>query len=130
MSSRPTGPTPSWSLRSPESSGDFKAAIKDLAAKGYGTWIDNDGKEHQNPVPKEWLEKRKKAKQSKNPSATLGANLTEWGNAKRLIKKHGENLRYSKSLGYWLEWDGCRWCPRSDRRHLEAGQGHRSKSRY
>lgn len=41
--------------------GDFKAAVKDLAARGYGTWIDDDGKEHQNPVPQDWKPKRAQA---------------------------------------------------------------------
>ena len=41
--------------------GDFKAAVKILAEKGFGTWIDDDGKEHQNPVPREWFEKRTKS---------------------------------------------------------------------
>jgi hypothetical protein len=44
--------------------GDFKAAIKALAEKGFGTWIGDDGREHQNPVPKEWFERKKKASQS------------------------------------------------------------------
>jgi putative DNA primase/helicase len=38
-------------------------------------------------------------------------NLTEWGNARRLIAAHGSRLRYSRPLGLWLEWDGCRWRP-------------------
>ena len=40
-------------------SGDIGKAIKALAEQGYGTWIDNDGTEKQNPVPKGW--KRTKA---------------------------------------------------------------------
>jgi hypothetical protein len=38
---------------------DWKACVKDLAAQGYGTWIDEDGQEHQNPVPKDWKKKDK-----------------------------------------------------------------------
>lgn len=38
-------------------------------------------------------------------------NLTEWGNAKRLVAAHGKRLRYCKPLGLWLEWDGTRWRP-------------------
>ena len=34
--------------------GDFKACTKALAENGYGTWIDNDGTEKQNPAPKDW----------------------------------------------------------------------------
>jgi hypothetical protein len=45
---------------------DIGAAVKELAAKGFGTWIDDDGKEHQNPVSKEWFESRKKAQGARN----------------------------------------------------------------
>jgi P4 family phage/plasmid primase-like protien len=38
-------------------------------------------------------------------------NLTEWGNARRLVVAHGTRLRYCKPLSQWFEWDGCRWCP-------------------
>jgi P4 family phage/plasmid primase-like protien len=38
-------------------------------------------------------------------------NLTEWGNAKRLVAAHGTRLRYCKPLNQWFDWDGCRWCP-------------------
>jgi Virulence-associated protein E/Bifunctional DNA primase/polymerase, N-terminal len=31
--------------------GDWKACVKDLVQQGYGTWIDDDGQEHQNPPP-------------------------------------------------------------------------------
>ena len=34
--------------------GDFKACTKALAENGYGTWIDNDGTERQNPPPPGW----------------------------------------------------------------------------
>jgi P4 family phage/plasmid primase-like protien len=36
-------------------------------------------------------------------------NLTELGNARRLIARHGHRLRYCKPLGSWLEWDDKRW---------------------
>jgi hypothetical protein len=32
--------------------GDWKACVKDLAAQGYGTWVDAEGKHHPNPRPK------------------------------------------------------------------------------
>lgn len=34
--------------------------------------------------------------------------LTDYGNAERLIARHGDNLRFSPGLG-WLVWDGFRW---------------------
>lgn len=38
-----------------------------------------------------------------------GFNLTDLGNAERLIAQHGDNLRYSYAWGRWLAWDGRRW---------------------
>ncbi len=34
--------------------GDFTEAVKVLAKDGFGTWIDNNGTEKQNPPPKDW----------------------------------------------------------------------------
>ncbi|MEJ7872120.1 MAG: phage/plasmid primase, P4 family [Rubrobacteraceae bacterium] len=36
-------------------------------------------------------------------------NLTDLGNASRLIAHHGEDLRYCYPWGSWLIWDGRRW---------------------
>jgi putative DNA primase/helicase len=36
-------------------------------------------------------------------------NLTDLGNAERLIHRHGRNLRYCWLWGKWLVWDGKRW---------------------
>jgi len=36
-------------------------------------------------------------------------NLTDMGNAERLIKRHGEYLRYCYETGYWLVWNGKVW---------------------
>jgi putative DNA primase/helicase len=36
-------------------------------------------------------------------------NLTDLGNAARLIHRHGENLRYCWLWGKWLVWGGKRW---------------------
>jgi len=43
------------------------------------------------------------------PVEEPGAELrTDLGNARRLVRLHGRNLRYCPSLG-WLWWDGRRW---------------------
>jgi AAA domain/Bifunctional DNA primase/polymerase, N-terminal len=55
--------------------GDFKAAVKKLADDGYGTWIDDDGTELPNPVPKVWFEKQKKANQSQGQTRAGAAKL-------------------------------------------------------
>jgi P4 family phage/plasmid primase-like protien len=38
------------------------------------------------------------------------ASLTDVGNAARLVRQHGDDLRYCKQIG-WLIWDGTRWSP-------------------
>lgn len=39
---------------------------------------------------------------------TSAIELTDAGNAERLVAKHGDNLRYVPEWG-WLSWDGARW---------------------
>lgn len=36
-------------------------------------------------------------------------SLSDLGNANRLIKVHGENIRYCTPMGKWFLWDECRW---------------------
>jgi P4 family phage/plasmid primase-like protien len=36
-------------------------------------------------------------------------NLTDLGNAERLVTRHGEDLRYCHPWRKWLAWDGRRW---------------------
>jgi putative DNA primase/helicase len=104
--------------------GDWTACVKDLVEQGYGTWVDGRGEEHQNPPPK-----RKQPGGAPPPDGSAAAeppngsaagedqpaaeplNLTELGNARRLIVAHGDRLRYCKPLGLWLEWDDTRWRP-------------------
>jgi putative DNA primase/helicase len=38
-----------------------------------------------------------------------GFNLTELGNSQRLIRTHGDRIRFCHSRGIWLTWDGRRW---------------------
>ena len=37
------------------------------------------------------------------------AHLTDLGNARRLVARHGENLRFVATWNQWLVWDGTRW---------------------
>jgi putative DNA primase/helicase len=36
-------------------------------------------------------------------------HLTDLGNARRLIKQHGDDLHYCDEWGKWLVWDETRW---------------------
>ena len=42
-------------------------------------------------------------------NATLICNLTELGNAKRLVARFGIHIRYVPTGKKWLVWDGRRW---------------------
>lgn len=44
---------------------------------------------------------------------------TETANAKRLVAKHGEDLRWCDPWGKWLIWDGARWKV-DDQRQVDA----------
>jgi putative DNA primase/helicase len=37
--------------------------------------------------------------------------LTDYGNAERLVARHGKDLRYCHLTKQWLVWDGTRWMP-------------------
>lgn len=43
------------------------------------------------------------------PNAEKPENLTDLGNALRLVAKHGNDLRYCYDWGKWLIWNGHKW---------------------
>lgn len=45
----------------------------------------------------------------KQPSLDETMNLTDLGNARRMVKLYGERLRYVNAYGQWYVWDGTRW---------------------
>jgi putative DNA primase/helicase len=48
--------------------------------------------------------------QKKEPEKfEIGINLTDLGNARRLIMAHSKDLRFCYPCGKWLAWDGQRW---------------------
>jgi putative DNA primase/helicase len=46
---------------------------------------------------------------SSQASSAPAFNLTDLGNAERLVARHGDDLRYCHPWGKWLAWDGRRW---------------------
>jgi putative DNA primase/helicase len=40
---------------------------------------------------------------------TVTFELTDLGNAERLVARHGDDLRYCAPWKTWLVWDGARW---------------------
>lgn len=68
--------------------GDYRKSARELANQGFGkksqvfgVTVDGDEVEH----------------------------LTELGNAKRLVRLHGQNIRYCFPWRKWLVWNGIRW---------------------
>ena len=50
---------------------------------------------------------------------------TDYDNAKRLINRHGQDVRYSTETGTWYEWTGKRWQPSRggvERRAIETAR--------
>ena len=43
------------------------------------------------------------------PSGKTVANLTDVGNAQRLVERHGHSLRYLHRWSRWIYWDNNRW---------------------
>jgi putative DNA primase/helicase len=43
------------------------------------------------------------------PSQAAAINLTDLGNARRVVQDHGRDLRYCHPWRSWLVWDGQRW---------------------
>ena len=41
--------------------------------------------------------------------ASISQSLTDTGNAERLVRRHGEDIRYCYVWNKWLIWDGTRW---------------------
>jgi phage/plasmid-associated DNA primase len=48
---------------------------------------------------------------SGDTKVVCGFNLTDMGNANRLIALHGDEIRYSAELKTWFVWNGIRWVP-------------------
>jgi putative DNA primase/helicase len=46
---------------------------------------------------------------SSEAAALAVVNLTDLGNARRLVRRHGQDLRYCHPWEKWMIWDGLRW---------------------
>ena len=67
------------------------------------------------PYPASQAEADKPGKKHKGDRGTKRPEpLTELGFARRLIKKHGDQLRFVVPWNRWLVWDGTRWAPDAD----------------
>jgi P4 family phage/plasmid primase-like protien len=104
----------------------FDEAARELSAKGYGEQpgertaraatqryapsvaSDDDFMEAEPVEKKSASEGEEAPAKTEDSSPEERIYLTDLGNARRLISRHGKNLRYSPALG-WLAWDGRRW---------------------
>jgi putative DNA primase/helicase len=56
------------------------------------------------------------------PDLLHGFEHEDVGNAQRVVRMHGENLRFCHAMDKWLWWDGYRWCPDETDKALFLGQ--------
>lgn len=71
-----------------EHGGDFKAAIAALIERGYG---------------------KKETATGETTAPTPAYHLTDLGNARRLVARHGQDIKWCDPMGRWLHWNGARW---------------------
>lgn len=62
-----------------------------------------------------------------DPEQTAHYERSDLGNARRLVDRHGHDLRHAPQLGTWLAWDGRRWAEditgEAQRRAKTVGDG-------
>ena len=59
------------------------------------------------PLPDDEVRKISRSVSSYSPDS--GESASDYGNALRLIKLHGEDIHYCERLGGWFIWAGTRW---------------------
>jgi len=107
-----------------EHDGDFRAAAKALAAQGFGApsppplRVDTSGRTngHAAPAPPPPTE----SKGEPTGAAPDHFEVSDLGNAERLIEAYGTHLRYCPQWGKWLVYDGTRWAIDADECRVRA----------
>lgn len=92
-----------------EHDGDFSASARHLASEGYGAQPDSASLVFSNghkPDPKAVAE------------TIAQFNLTDTGNAERLVSMFGDRIRFVTAWEKWLAFDGHRWAI-DDKRQME-----------
>ena len=97
-----------WSARGR----DVESTAKRLAANGTATGasrlIELIGKEVVSRTG-QWLELREAKDPGESAAECSPNHTTDLGNSRRLVERHGQNIRYCYSRGKWLIWSGTRW---------------------
>jgi putative DNA primase/helicase len=106
--------------------GDYQAAARELSRLGYGsqqpTQAPPAGSALNEPPemgPHPADHPQTDDSSTLAPVVKIGGRqrpepLTELGFARRLVDKHGDELRYVVPWNRWLVWDGARWAPDTD----------------
>jgi putative DNA primase/helicase len=84
-----------------EHGGDYTAAARFLAARGYGT-SDPPPEPDQSSTPPP-------AETTRGDDGGERHHASDLGNARRLVSRHGGDIRYCYPWAKWLVWDGLRW---------------------
>lgn len=80
---------------------DFEAEFQSLLAWAY---------EHQDALGPPWRLSLGGEEVPHESQPLHQFKRTDYGNAERLARRHGHDIRHVGGLG-WLVWDGRRWCP-------------------
>ncbi|HLZ24738.1 MAG TPA: phage/plasmid primase, P4 family [Ktedonobacterales bacterium] len=64
---------------------------------------------HEEQTTAESAEIAQEEQESQEPPAGAEEHHTDLGNARRMVRQNGPNLRYVASWGQWLVWDGMRF---------------------
>ena len=91
---------------------DVESTAKRLAANGAATGASRlfelMGKEVVSRAG-QWLDLRQAKDPGESAAECSPNHTTDLGNARRLIARHGEDIRFCYSRGEWLIWSGTRW---------------------
>jgi putative DNA primase/helicase len=63
---------------------------------------------------------REAAGRATRPFLQIEAPCTPFGNAERLVQRHGGHFRFVKTWGKWIAWDGKRWAVDHERLKIGA----------
>ncbi len=92
--------------------GDFSAAAKALAEQGYGEQRGRPSRNGTAAHAPGMSERPTGARDEAEPpaaDANVDVHLTDLGNARRVVKRHGRDLRFVHPWKTWLVWDERRW---------------------
>lgn len=108
-----------------EHGGDFRAAARALAGEGFGA-----PRPHATAGSGDAGGNGTAPATAATPAPLPGPDserFSDSGNAARLVRDHGEDLRFCYPWNKWLAWDGARWCPdrtgEIERRALRSVRG-------